>query len=109
MNVMLASVVERTQEIGLMRAVGARMGDVSRQFLIEGGLLSMAGGLAGVALGVGIAALVQRFAGWPIAFSPATGATALGVCLAVGVGFCIYPALQAARMDPIAALRKEGA
>jgi putative ABC transport system permease protein len=107
MNVMLASVVERTHEIGLMRAVGARTSDVARQFLVEGALLSLTGGLAGIAFGVALAMAATLFTGWSMAFSASTAVIALALCFVVGLAFCIYPALQAARMDPIAALRKE--
>ena len=107
MNIMLVSVTERTREIGLRMAIGARGSDVLKQFLVESVVVSTLGGLIGVALGYGCALLVGRIAGWSIAISPATTLLALGFAGAVGVFFGLYPARQAASLNPIEALRYE--
>jgi putative ABC transport system permease protein len=107
MNVMLVSVSERTREIGLRRAVGARKRDVLLQFLVEAVTLSCCGGLAGIALGFAAAALVTRVLEWPAAVSPSAVALAFGIAAAVGVFFGFYPARRASRLDPIDALRYE--
>ena len=107
MNIMLVSVKERTREIGLRMAVGARPRDVLTQFLVEAVSLSLIGGLIGVALGLGVAfALAARFT-WPMLVQPAVVVLALSSSAAVGVGFGLYPAFQASRLDPITALRYE--
>ena len=107
MNVMLVSVSERTREIGLRRAVGAKRQDVLLQFLVEAVALSCCGGLAGIALGFVAAAVVTRVLEWPAAVSPASVALAFGIAAAVGVFFGFYPARRASRLDPIDALRFE--
>ncbi|MEW6165278.1 MAG: ABC transporter permease [Pseudomonadota bacterium] len=107
MNIMLVSVTERTREIGLRRAVGARAGDILMQFLVEAITLSLIGGLAGVLLGVGGAQLIAHLAGWPIETSLAATLLAVGFAAAIGVFFGFYPARTAARMSPIEALRHE--
>jgi putative ABC transport system permease protein len=107
MNIMLVSVRERTREIGIRKAIGARAGDILAQFLVEALTLSVIGGLLGVALGLGVSALIARVAGWNFAFTPATLAAAVASSLLVGVVFGVWPARQAARLDPIAALRYE--
>jgi putative ABC transport system permease protein len=107
MNIMLVSVTERTKEIGLRMALGARGSDVLKQFLVESVVLSTLGGLIGVALGYGCALVLGRIAGWAIAMSPATTLLALGFAFAVGVFFGLYPARQAAALNPIEALRYE--
>jgi putative ABC transport system permease protein len=107
MNIMLVSVTERTREIGLRMAIGARGSDVLKQFLFESVVVSTLGGLIGVALGSGCALLVGRMAGWAISISPSTALLALGFAGAVGVFFGIYPARQAAALNPIEALRYE--
>lgn len=107
MNIMLVAVTERTREIGIRKAVGARHSDVLRQFLMEAVVLSGIGGLVGVALGFVIAILVSQVT--PLPYSVTWWSIALGVGLAsaVGIVFGIYPAARAARLDPIAALRHE--
>ncbi|WP_186419413.1 ABC transporter permease [Bosea sp. CS1GBMeth4] len=107
MNIMLVSVTERTREIGLRLAVGARQRDVLSQFLIEATTLATIGGAVGVALGIGAATAIARFAGWPFVIAPQTILVAVGVSGLIGVFFGFYPARQAARLDPIEALRRE--
>jgi putative ABC transport system permease protein len=107
MNIMLASVLERTREIGVRRAVGARRRDVVQQFLVESFALSAAGGLVGVLTGVGIARGVALFAGWTTSVTLVSVVLAAGVALAVGLASGVYPALRAARLDPVEALRYE--
>ena len=105
MNVMLISVSERRAEIGLRRAVGARRRDIRRQFVLEAVLLCTAGGLLGIGLGVGAAWGICLYSGWPFSVSAPAMALGVGVSTVVGLLFGVYPALQAARLDPIAALR----
>ena len=107
MNIMLAGVAERTREVGIRRALGATRRDIAAQFLVESSLLTAAGGLLGATLGVTGSALIQAFAGWPTALSPAMLVAALLMALAVGIGFGFYPAVEAARLQPMDALRHE--
>jgi putative ABC transport system permease protein len=107
MNIMLASVAERTREVGIRRALGATQRDVAAQFLTESSLLTAAGGVLGGLLGIAGAGLIQRLAGWPTALSPVMLFLALLTALAVGVGFGSYPAWLAARLAPMDALRHE--
>jgi ABC-type antimicrobial peptide transport system permease subunit len=107
MNVMLVSVTERTREIGLRMAVGARARDVKRQFLMEAVLLCLFAGLVGVALGRGVSATITALLNWPTVPSLSVILTALGVSVGVGVVFGYYPAWRASRLDPIEALRHE--
>ena len=107
MNILLVSVTERTREIGLRMAVGAKRAHVLLQFLVEAIALSLAGGIAGVILGVGSSAAISRIAGWPTLVSPAAVGGALFFAALVGVVFGFYPARKAAALDPIAALRYE--
>ena len=107
MNIMLVSVTERTREIGIRMAVGARNRDILRQFLVESVLLSCTGGIIGIILGITISQILARYAGWPILL-PYTAITyAFMFSAAVGVFFGYYPARKAARLDPIDALRYE--
>jgi putative ABC transport system permease protein len=107
MNIMLAVVTERTYEIGIRKAVGARRGDILRQFLVESSMMASFGGLAGVALAWLVAVLVRNIT--PVPMAVPASAIFVGVTLsaAVGLFFGIYPARQAARLDPIVALRAE--
>jgi ABC-type antimicrobial peptide transport system permease subunit len=107
MNVMLVSVSERTHEIGLRRAVGARRYDVMQQFLVEALTLSCGGGLVGIACGFAAAAVVTRVLEWPASVSFSAVALAFGIAAAVGIFFGFYPARRASRLDPIDALRHE--
>ncbi|MFL6194486.1 MAG: ABC transporter permease [Thermoanaerobaculia bacterium] len=107
MNIMLASVLERTREIGVRRAIGADKGDICLQFLVESFSISALGGLAGVAIGVAIARSVSFYAKWPTVVTVTSIALAITVSLAVGVLSGLYPALRAAKVQPIQALRYE--
>ena len=107
MNIMLVSVTERTREIGIRMAVGARSADMLSQFLIEGVVLSVAGGLIGTALGIVGAFVFARTSGWPAIIDPGTVLVAIFFSAAVGVFFGFYPAYKASRLHPIEALRHE--
>jgi len=107
MNIMLVSVTERTREIGLRKAIGARNLDIMIQFLIEAALIAFIGGIAGVVLGAGIASLIASVAGWAVALSVSSIALATGFSLAIGIIFGSWPAHQAAQLNPIDALRYE--
>jgi putative ABC transport system permease protein len=107
MNITLLSVTERTREIGLRMAVGARPTDVMRQFLVEAVAISLAGGLAGIVVGIAAALIVARTLQWATVISPASVLLAFGVAGAVGIFFGWYPARRAAQLDPIVALRRE--
>ncbi len=107
MNILLVSVAERTREIGIRRAVGAKARHILAQFLVESVVLSSAGGVGGVALGVLAAKGVAGLAHWPVVISPLAVGGALVFSGAIGLFFGIYPARQAARLDPISALRYE--
>jgi len=107
MNIMLVSVTERTREIGVRRALGARAFDIMFQFLAESALVSLVGGAVGIALGVGIAAAVSHFAQWPTLIGPQAIALAVGFSALVGIFFGFYPARTAARLNPIESLRYE--
>jgi putative ABC transport system permease protein len=107
MNIMLVSVTERTREIGVRMAVGARARDIQLQFLVEALALSVSGGLIGVATGLGIAGWLASAFGWSMLIRPDVILIAVGFSGLVGVGFGFYPALKASRLDPITALRFE--
>jgi putative ABC transport system permease protein len=107
MNIMLVSVRERTREIGIRKAIGARARDVLAQFLMEALALSVSGGLLGVGVGVIASWVIGVVAGWGFIFDPVTPVIAIGFSLLVGVAFGVLPATQAARLDPVAALRYE--
>jgi putative ABC transport system permease protein len=107
MNILLVSVTERTREIGVRIAVGARRRHILLQFLVESVALSLCGGLAGIVLGVAISVAISTLAGWPTLIAPAAVIGALLFAAAVGVFFGFYPARRAASLDPIAALRFE--
>jgi putative ABC transport system permease protein len=107
MNIMLVSVTERTREIGIRKALGATEGNIRAQFLIEAALLSVVGGLLGVALGGGIAMIAAKLSGWPISPSLEAILLAVGVSAGIGIFFGYWPARKAARLHPIEALRRE--
>jgi putative ABC transport system permease protein len=107
MNIMLATVLERTREIGVRRAVGARRRDIRTQFIIESFAISVMGGVAGIVVGVGIARVVAAYAGWPTVVTLLSIVLSTGVSIAVGLASGIYPAVRAADLDPIDALRYE--
>ncbi len=107
MNIMLVSVTERTREIGVRMAIGAKARHVLAQFLIEAVVLAVVGGALGVLLGVGSSLLISNLAGWPVRLGPGPIALAFGFAALVGVFFGYYPARRAARLDPIEALRYE--
>ncbi len=107
MNIMLASVMERTREIGVRRAIGARKRDVIRQFLIETTIISLAGGIIGVLVGVGLSQLIGYFAGWSTIVTTTSIVLAFFVSVAIGLVFGLYPAARAANLDPVAALHYE--
>ncbi|MBN2384286.1 ABC transporter permease [bacterium] len=107
MNIMLATVLERTMEIGLRRAVGARQKDIRSQFILETFSISAVGGLIGIVFGFSLALIIVRFSGWRMGWSIEAIALSLGVCASVGLLFGIYPAIKASRLDPIVALRHE--
>jgi putative ABC transport system permease protein len=107
MNIMLVSVRERTREIGIRKALGARGTDILRQFLIEALTLSLIGGFVGVLVGMAVSAVIGRVAGWGFIFDPSTIAIATLFSVMVGIVFGVWPARQAARLDPVAALRYE--
>ena len=107
MNIMLASVLERTNEIGLRRAIGAKKLDIRMQFMAEAIAISLAGGIIGVALGYGISKAVAAFSGWSTIITPESIGLSFGVSSIIGLIFGIYPAVQASNLDPIECLRYE--
>jgi putative ABC transport system permease protein len=107
MNIMLASILERTHEIGLRRAIGARRTDIIRQFVVEAILISFVGGVIGILFGFGMSRLIAWAAGWSTIVTVGSILLAFLVSVSVGLGFGIYPAVQAARLDPVEALRYE--
>ncbi|TCL38550.1 putative ABC transport system permease protein [Anaerospora hongkongensis] len=107
MNIMLVSVTERTREIGIRKALGARYRNILMQFLIEAIVIGVAGGLAGIALGIGAAYGISAIAGWSTVISSASIIMAFGFSIGIGLFFGIYPARKAALLDPIEALRYE--
>jgi putative ABC transport system permease protein len=107
MNIMLASVMERTREIGVRRAIGAKKRDVIRQFLIETTIISLAGGVMGVVVGVGLSQLIGYLAGWSTIVTTSSIVLAFVVSVAIGLIFGLYPAARAASLDPVKALHYE--
>jgi putative ABC transport system permease protein len=107
MNIMLVSVTERTREIGIRKALGARRRDIMAQFLIEAMILSGLGGLLGWAMGALAANLISKFGNMTVSLTVGTVGLAIGFSIAVGLFFGIYPARKASRMDPIQALHFE--
>ena len=107
MNIMLVSVRERTREIGLRQAVGAKTRDILTQFLVEATTLSIAGGVVGIVVGISASAIVSKMANWPTVIGAGAVLLAVFFSALVGITFGYYPARQAAYLDPIEALRYE--
>ena len=107
MNIMLASVMERTREIGVRRAIGAKKRDVIRQFLIETTIISLAGGIIGVIVGVGLSQMIGYLAGWSTIVTTSSIVLAFVVSVGIGLVFGLYPAARAANLDPVKALHYE--
>lgn len=107
MNIMLVSITERTREIGIRKALGAKTGTIMFQFLTESIILCLIGGLIGFLLGVAMAAFVSYLMNVPLAVQPSTVALAVGFSSAIGIIFGVYPARRAAKMPPIEALRRD--
>ena len=107
MNIMLATVLERTREIGIRRAIGAKQADIVRQFLTEAILISTLGGLLGIIFGFTLSQIIARAAGWSTIVTTSSIVVAFGVSSGIGLVFGIYPAVQAAKLDPIEAIRYE--
>jgi putative ABC transport system permease protein len=107
MNIMLTSVMERTREIGVRRTVGATRRDVGRQFLAEALLMTLSGGAIGIVMGVALSWAIARFAGWRTHVSLSAIALGFVVSMLVGVAFGLYPAIKAARLEPVDAMRYE--
>ncbi|TDF42167.1 FtsX-like permease family protein [Alteromonadaceae bacterium M269] len=107
MNIMLANVLERTREIGLLRAVGATQKDIKQQFIAESFTISILGGILGVLFGQLLAALIGFYSGWAVSWSIPAIVLALGICMLVGVGFGVFPAIKASKLNPIDALHSD--
>jgi putative ABC transport system permease protein len=107
MNIMLATVLERTREIGLRRAVGARQKDIRSQFIAETVSSSAIGGTAGILFGFALSTIISAFTGWPVGWTITAVLLSFFVCTLIGLASGIYPALQASRLDPIEALRHD--
>lgn len=107
MNIMLANVMERKSEIGLLRAVGATRADVVRQFIVETTVIALAGASLGIIAGIGIAYGIAFFANWTVAWDAFIILASVSICVTIAVGFGVYPAMSASRLDPVAALQSE--
>lgn len=107
MNIMLATVLERTREIGLRRAIGARQKDIKRQFMLETFTVSAIGGAMGIVFGFALSMAIAVFTGWAVGWSLTSILLSVGVCAFIGLVFGIYPAVQASRLNPIEALRHD--
>jgi putative ABC transport system permease protein len=107
MNIMLANVMERTKEIGLLRAVGATQKDIKLQFLAESFSISVIGGLSGVLFGLALSEIIGFYSGWAVSWSLTAIVLSLSICMIVGVGFGVFPAIKASKLNPIEALHND--
>lgn len=107
MNIMLVSVTERTREIGLRKAIGARKNDIMLQFLVESVGMTVSGGFIGIVLGIGISLILSFFAGWTVITSPLSVVLATAFSALTGIFFGLWPARKAASLKPVEALRYE--
>jgi len=107
MNIMLVSVTERTREIGLRKAIGARKNDIMLQFLVESVGMTVSGGFIGIILGIGISLILSYFAGWSVITSPLSVVLATAFSALTGIFFGLWPARKAAELKPLEALRYE--
>jgi putative ABC transport system permease protein len=107
MNIMLANVMERTTEIGLLRAVGATQQDIRLQFLAESFTISVLGGLLGIVFGLALSEIIGFYSEWAVSWSPMAIILSLSICLLVGVGFGVFPAIKASKLNPIEALHSD--
>ncbi|MGS2719565.1 ABC transporter permease [Paraglaciecola aestuariivivens] len=107
MNIMLANVLERTKEIGLLRAVGATQQNIKMQFIAESFTISVLGGLLGIAFGLILSEVIGFYSGWAVSWSITAIVLSLTICMAVGIGFGVYPAIKASKLNPIDALHSD--
>jgi putative ABC transport system permease protein len=107
MNIMLANVLERTKEIGLLRAIGARQQDIKLQFLAESFTISVLGGVIGIVFGLVLSEIIGFYSDWAVSWSITAIVLSLGICLLVGVGFGVFPAIKASKLNPIDALHSD--
>jgi putative ABC transport system permease protein len=107
MNIMLANVMERTKEIGLLRAVGATQDDIRQQFIAESFTISVMGGLLGIFFGLVLSEIIGFYSGWAVSWSGAAIVLSLSICMFVGVGFGVFPAIKASKLNPIDALHSD--
>ena len=107
MNIMLANVLERTKEIGLLRAVGATQKNIKMQFIAESFTISVIGGLLGIVFGLVLSEIIGFYSGWAVSWSLLAIILSLTICMAVGIGFGVYPAIKASQLNPIDALHSD--
>lgn len=107
MNIMLANVMERTKEIGLLRAVGATQNDIRRQFIAESFTISVLGGVLGIFFGLVLSEIIGFYSGWAVSWSMPAIFLSMGICMFVGVGFGVFPAVKASKLNPIDALHSD--
>lgn len=107
MNIMLANVMERTKEIGLLRAVGATQEDIRQQFLAESFAISVLGGMLGIVFGLALSEIIGSYSGWAVSWSIPAIFLSLSICMLVGVGFGVFPAIKASKLNPIEALHSD--
>jgi len=107
MNIMLANVMERTKEIGLLRAVGATQNDIRQQFIAESFTISVMGGVIGILFGLVLSEIIGFYSGWAVSWSTMAIFLSLSICMLVGVGFGVFPAIKASKLNPIDALHSD--